>query len=345
MSEESLVNDLRKMEEISGLDPSRFRAEIVGRYEPVVLRGLVADWPAVQAARRSAAEAADYVRRFDQGGPVEAFVGPPDIGGRFFYGSDLASFNFERQRTKIGDLLRFLLISAGEENIRSVYVGSAPIPDVLPGFDDENRLPLLDGTPAVPRIWIGNATLVSAHFDESDNIACVVAGHRRFTLFPPNQVGNLYVGPLDFTMAGQPASMVTVRDPDFDTHPRFREALAHARVADLEPGDAIYIPTMWWHNVEALDPFNILVNYWWQDLPPDNGSAFEAMVHGIMAIGTLPEYQRAAWRSMFENYVFRPGGEDPAAHLPAAQRGILAESTPQLRQRIRQFLMRALGRY
>lgn len=333
------------MDEVSGLDASRFRAEIVARYQPVVLRGLVSDWPAVRAARRSAEEAADYVRGFDRGAPVEAFVGAPDIGGRFFYGPDLASFNFERQRAKISDVLRFLLASAGDEKARSVYVGSAPVPDILPGFGEANALPLLDGTPAVPRIWIGNATVVSAHFDESDNIACVVAGRRRFTLFPPDQVANLYVGPLDFTMAGQPASMVKVSDPDFETYPRFREALAAARVAELEPGDAIYIPTMWWHNVEALEPFNILVNYWWQDLPPDNGSAFEAMVHGIMAIGTLPEYQRAAWRSMFENYVFRPSGDNPAAHLPPAQRGILAESTPQLRQRIRQFLIRALGRY
>ncbi|HEX4736527.1 MAG TPA: cupin-like domain-containing protein [Allosphingosinicella sp.] len=333
------------MEEISGLEPSRFRGEIVGRYEPVVLRGLVSDWPAVHAARRSAEDAAAYVRGFDRGGSVEAFVGPPEIGGRFFYGPDLASFNFERQRAKIGDILRFLLASAGDEKARTVYVGSTPLPEVLPGFADENRLPLLAETGAVPRIWIGNATVVSAHFDESDNIACVVAGRRRFTLFSPEQVRNLYVGPLDFTMAGQPASMVQVRDPDFETYPKFAEALAAARVAELEPGDAIYIPTLWWHNVEALDPFNILVNYWWSDGPPDAASAFEAMVHGILAIGSLPEYQRAAWRAMFDNYVFRPGGEDPAAHLPPAQRGILAEPTPQLRQRIRQFLLKVLSRY
>ncbi len=115
-------------------------------------------------------------------------------------------------------------------------------------------------------------------------------------------------------------------------------------MAELEPGDAIYIPTLWWHNVEALDPFNILVNYWWRDTPPDTGSAFEAMIHAILTIGSLPDYQRNAWRAMFANYVFRRDG-DPAAHLPPAQRGILAEPTPQLRQKIRQFLIRALGRY
>src|SRR3546814_4100254 len=67
---------------------------------------------------------------------------------------------------------------------------------------------------AVPRVWIGNATHVSTHYDVSSNLACVVAGRRRFTLFPPDQIANLYVGPLDVTMAGQPASMVDLAAPD-----------------------------------------------------------------------------------------------------------------------------------
>jgi hypothetical protein len=339
---EGKLSEIHCIDPAGGLDRETFRREIVARSEPAVLRGLVRDWPAVRAARASNAEAAAYLQRFDRGAPLEAFVGPPEIRGRFFYAPDLAGFNFERQRSKLADILRFLLSDANGEQARAVYVGSTPAPEIAPGFEAENQMPLVDGPDAVARLWIGNASIVAAHFDESDNIACVVAGRRRFTVFPPDQVGNLYVGPLDFTMAGQPASMVSLREPDFDKYPRFREALAVARVAELEPGDAIYIPTLWWHNVEALGAFNVLVNYWWRDTPPD--SAFEAMVHAIMSIGNLPEHQRNAWSAMFENYVFRPN-RDPAAHLPPAQRGILAEPNPQLRQRIRQFLIRALSRY
>jgi hypothetical protein len=332
------------LKELDGIDREAFRRDLVPSYEPVVLRGLVRDWPAVRAGRASPEEAAAYLQRFDRGAPLECFVGPPEIRGRFFYAPDLAGFNFERQRTRLADILRFLLATAGDAQARAVYVGSTPAPEIAPGFDAENAMPLVEGREAVPRLWIGNASVVAAHFDESDNIACVVAGRRRFTLFPPDQVANLYVGPLDFTMAGQPASMVPLDAPDFDRFPRFREALAAARTAELEPGDAIYIPTLWWHHVEAPGPFNILVNYWWRDVPAETGSAFEAMVHAIPAIGHLPDYQRAAWRAMFEHYVFRPDG-DPAAHLPPGQRGILAEPTPQLHQRIRQFLIRALSRY
>ena len=145
----------------------------------------------------------------------------------------------------------------------------------------------------MPRIWIGNRSLVSTHFDLSDNIACVVAGRRRFTLFPPEQLPNLYVGPLDHTMAGQPASMVELNAPDFERFPRFREALAAAVTAELEPGDAIYIPTLWWHQIEALAPFNILVNYWWEDAPPDTRLDVRGDGPCHLRGGTLPPEHRA----------------------------------------------------
>jgi oxalate decarboxylase/phosphoglucose isomerase-like protein (cupin superfamily) len=56
---------------------------------------------------------------------------------------------------------------------------------------------------------------------------------------------------------------VSFRDPDFTRFPRFREALKHAIVAELEPGDALYIPSLWWHHVESIGVLNAMVNYWW----------------------------------------------------------------------------------
>src|SRR4051812_31713725 len=330
------------MDEREGVDRSALLGELIPSYKPVVLRGLVRDWPLAQAAARSDGEAAAYLAGFDRGAIVDAFVGPPEIQGRFFYRGDLGGFNFERRRGPFGDVLRDILALSAQESAPAVYIGSAPVPDVLPGFAARNPMPLLDEAVAVPRIWIGNRSVVSTHFDLSDNIACVIAGRRRFTLFPPDQLPNLYVGPLDHTMAGQPASMVELNAPDFDRFPRFREALAAAVTAELEPGDAIYIPTLWWHQIEALSPFNILINYWWGDAPPDRGSMFEAMVHAIFAAGNVPPERLETWRLWFDHYVFRKHG-DPAAHLPPAHRGILGASTPPLRQRLRQFLIRALG--
>ncbi|HEX8667363.1 MAG TPA: cupin-like domain-containing protein [Allosphingosinicella sp.] len=329
-----------RVAEWHGVNPERFANEVRSRYEPAVLRGFIADWPAV-AACRSTEGAQAYLARFDRGAPVRAWVGPGDIEGRFFYRPEMVGFNFGITEAPLAKIVGKIVEDAGQEQRFSIYMGSTPVPEVLPGFERENPMPALAATDAVPRIWIGTETNVAPHFDESDNVACVVRGRRRFVLFPPDEVKNLYVGPIDQTPAGQPTSMVDMAKPDFERFPRFRKALERALVADLEPGDAIYVPALWWHAVRAFDPLNILVNYWWQEAPPDATSAMHALGHGLLTISQLPPEKRAAWRALFDHYVFRLEG-DPTEHIPPAARGILGESTPQLRGAIRQFLIRQL---
>lgn len=330
------------IQEIAIPDAATFARDVVSSYAPVVIRGLVRDWPAVTAARQSTEAVAEHLLRFDRGAVAEVFVGPPEIGGRFFYSADMKGFNFERRRGAFGELLRYLLRIVDMDEAPSVYAGALETTETLPGFAESNPLPLLAGLDAPPRIWLGNPSTISTHFDVSDNVACVAAGRRRFTLFPPDQIHNLYVGPLDRTVAGQPTSMVELNAPDFERFPRFREALAAALTAELEPGDAIYIPALWWHQVEATAPFNALVNYWWND-SPDAAARFDAMVHAAMAIGHLSTERRAAWEAMFDTFVFRHHG-DPVAHLAPEHRSVLGEPTPQLRQYIKAYLMRGLQR-
>lgn len=329
------------LREIAIPDAAAFRDVIAG-YAPVVIRGLVRDWPAVTAGSDSPEALAAHLLRFDRGAAAEVFVGPPDIGGRFFYSEDLKGFNFERRRGGFAELLRYLQSLIGKAGGPAVYAGALETAEMLPGFAENNPLPLLAGLDAAPRIWLGNRSIISTHFDASDNVATVVAGRRRFTLFAPDQVHNLYVGPLDRTVAGQPTSMVELNAPDFERYPRFRGALAAAQFAELEPGDAIYIPALWWHQIEALAPFNALVNYWWNDAP-DTAARFDAMVHAVLTVGHLPAERRAAWESMFDTFVFGHHGE-PAAHLAPEHRSVLGEPTSALRQYIKAYLIRGLQR-
>jgi hypothetical protein len=323
------------------VDVERFRNEIATRNEPAILRGAVAHWPAVAAGQQSAAATAAYLSQFDRGAEVRAFMAPSEVQGRYFYNPAVDGFNFGVAKTTLSKLVATLAEMPAAEH-RSIYMGSTPTAAILPGFAGENFLELVAGKPTEPRIWIGNDSRVAAHFDESENVACVTSGRRRFTLFPPEQVANLYVGPIDKTVAGRPTSMVDLASPDLDRFPRFAEALKHAIVADLEPGDAIYIPSLWWHAVEASGPLNVLVNYWWHETPEDAGSPLHALGHGLLTIAHLPPEKREAWRAMFDHYVFRTGG-DPAEHIPEAGRGILGASTPQLRRALKQFVLRALS--
>jgi hypothetical protein len=57
----------------------------------------------------------------------------------------------------------------------------------------------------------------------------------------------------------------------------------------------------------------------------------------------LPPNELAAWRNMFDHYIFGDNG-DPVAHLPEAARGILARRTPELVARVKKLLLDALSR-
>lgn len=331
----------KPVREVAEIHLQRFREEIRPANEPVVLRGLAADWPAVGAARTSDDALVDYMLRFDMGLQVQALVGQPEIGGRFFYSDDVRGFNFERGRSRLQPFLDRLLRDRGEDRPMAMAVQSEKIPEVLPGFERENVIDLVDHSVA-PRAWIGNRIRVAPHFDLMENIGVVVAGRRRFTLFPPEQLANLYPGPFELTPAGTPVSMVDVADPDLDRYPRFAQAMAAAQVTELGPGDAIYIPFHWWHGVDSLEPFNLFVNYWWNESQAGLGSPYDALMYGFFALRHLPPEQRAVWRSVFDHYIFCANG-DPGAHLPDHALGILGPPTPQLVARMRSTLRQILA--
>jgi hypothetical protein len=190
------------------------------------------------------------------------------------------------------------------------------------------------GSSVAPRAWIGNRIQVAPHYDLYENIGVVVAGRRRFLLFPPEQLPNLYGGPFELTPAGTPVSMVNPQNPDLEKYPRFAEAMKTAQSAELKPGDAIYIPYHWWHGVDSLEPVNLFINYWWNDAPDGGGRPYDALMHAFYAFKTLPPDQRAVWRHIFDHYVFEANG-DPGEHLPPHARGVMGEPTKTLLERMR----------
>ena len=329
--------------ELSGVSADQFHAEIVSAGQPVVLRGLVADWPAVQAARQSDEAVLAHLARFERGAELTTLIGEPEHKGRFFYDADLGGFNFQSLPAKLTRSFDFLLAQRYEPAPITLAVQSIGTHEHLPGFGEANPNPLLELS-VEGRLWIGNRAIVAAHQDPYENLACVVAGQRRFTLFPPSSVGDLYVGPFERTPGGPPISLVSFDDPDLARHPRFAEAMEAAVVADLEPGDAIYIPYLWWHHVRSLAPLNILANYWWTQPDGGRGQPYDAFLHAVLALRALPQGQRAAWKATFDHYVF---GEGAAAtdHLPVERRGMLGELSEDeaagLRKRLGEKLLKS----
>jgi cupin-like protein len=310
--------------------------------EPAVLRGLVSEWPVIDAGRKSAADLLEYLRALDSGAPVDAIMTAPEEEGRVFYREDLNGFNFVRNRLALSAVAEQALRYAGHRHAPAVAVQSALMRQCLPGFAVANPLPVAHPS-AEPRIWLGNAITTPTHLDEWFNIGCVAYGRRRYTLFPPEQIVNLYVGPLDYAPTGAPMSLVQLHEPDFERFPRFRIALAAALSAELGPGDALFIPPLWWHHVESLDPLNLLVNYWWHasGVPLGSDSGYDSLRHAILNIRQLPAAARAAWGALFEYYIFGEQGR-VTGHIPPHRHGLLGSLTPAETERLREQIAQRL---
>jgi hypothetical protein len=327
-----------------GLDYRALPDDVLGSSTPMVLRGVVSSWPMVQAARQSAEAAIDYLAGFERAGapPVVATVGPPEIGGRFFYNEDLSGFNFRQEKVPLDVALKTLRKYLPDPAPPAIYLASTTIDTWLPGFRAANDVPM-GAREALASIWIGNRTRIAAHQDVPDNLACVVAGRRRVTLFPPDQLRNLYIGPIEFTPAGQPISLVDFAAPDLERFPRFAEARRHALGAELEAGDAVLIPSMWWHHMEGLEAFNVLVNYWWRQTPAFMDTPMNALMLAMLTVRDLPPGQRETWREVFRHYVFE-AGEETAGHMPEAARRVLGQLDEDRARDLRARLLKRLNR-
>ena len=216
-------------------------------------------------------------------------------------------------------------------------------PGMIAGDDLALAEPVFADYPPLVSLWMGNRTTAAIHFDMSHNIAACMVGKRRFTLFPPDQIANLYPGPLFPTPAGQVVSMVDLHDPDLDRYPRFAKALEAAQVAELEPGDVLVYPAMWWHQVDALDDFNVLINYWWNEAPAYLDSPMNTVLHAMLSLRDRSPAERAAWRELFDYYIFGDS-EAPRAHLPGHALGPLAPLDNQTSRRLRMMLLNKLNR-
>ena len=328
--------------EADGADAPAFRAaRDVG--EPILFRGLARDWPLTRAARGGAAGVREHLRPHLTGARVQAFEAEGTDGpARFTYTDDLAGFTFRRHDVSLRDVLDSLVQRETDPDAPALYAGGVNVPATVPGLAGELPPPFLPtGTDHLASLWLGTRSSVPAHWDLPQNLAACVAGTRRFTLFPTTQVPNLYIGPLERTVAGQPSSLVDVDAPDLARFPRYAEAARHARVADLGPGDVLYVPSLWLHAVRSDGPFGMLVNFWWRDGPAHLVTPMLTLMHAQLTLRGMPKREREAWRVLFDAYAFT---DDPAPHLPEAVKGVIGSPTPERVGWLRQMLARSLSR-
>lgn len=320
---------------VENITRQQFEQELQPMGKPFIIRNFAADWDIVATAKHSPANMLTYL--YEKGADPTSKILTTRIDttqkSRMFYNSDMSGMNFG-----VADLpLKNTFERMSKDTHQADYAAQCvSLAKYFPSINRAIKNDLIDAE-INPFIWFGNKVVVAPHFDENDNIAVVVAGKRRFTLFPPQQTKNLYIGPLDYNPAGQAISLVDILAPDLEMHPRYAEAYQHGLSAELAPGDAIYIPTPWWHHVQSLSNFNILINYWWNQHDFGTGKPMGAILHAIQAFKGLPAPQRDAFKALMDYYVFADP-ELAKAHIPLHVQGWLGELTHEQRKSLEHWI-------
>jgi hypothetical protein len=300
--------------------------------KPLLIKGLLKSWPALAAGRESPNALNRYLKSLDRGLPATLMEAPVSAEGRFGYSRDMREFTFSKRQQGITETLDRIERQMGRPNASTLAIQMLPLATHLPEFIAQNPMPLLPQT--APLLWLGGRVRTQIHHDRDHNLACVLAGRRRFVLFPPEQVANLYIGPIDNP---PPLSIVDLDAPDFDRFPRFGEALKTAHVAELACGDAIFMPRHWWHHVTSLDPYNAMVNYWWGTQPAGIENPYACFLAALLALKDLPAAERSYWWVMFDTYIFQTGGS-AVDHIPTDLQGVLGTSRSTARAALKQKL-------
>jgi hypothetical protein len=316
---------------LSVLDTAADVDKAVMAAKPLVIKGLIERWPALAAGRESPAALNRYLKSLDSGLPGTVMEAPASAEGRFGYSADMRELTFSKRTQGISETLDRIERQIGRPHASTLALQMLPLATHLPDFIAENPMPLLPRI--APLLWLGGRVRTQIHHDRDHNLACVLAGRRRFILFPPEQVVNLYIGPIDNP---PPLSIVDCDAPDFGRFPRFAEALQAAQVAELECGDAIFMPKHWWHHVTSRDSYNAMVNYWWGAQPAGMENPYSCFLAALVALKDLPEAERNYWRVMFDTYVFQTKGA-ALEHIPSDLRGVLG-TRPGARAALKQKL-------
>ncbi|XP_071509885.1 tRNA wybutosine-synthesizing protein 5-like [Diadema antillarum] len=145
---------------------------------------------------------------------------------------------------------------------------------------------------------VGSANLqLWTHYDVMDNVLIQIRGHKRVILFSPQDANYLY-------LTGDKSAISDLDNPDYEKFPDFRFATPyHCR---LQPGDILFIPALWFHNVVSLD-FSVAVNVFWRHLdascydnkdtygnkdPLAASKALQIIQRAIKSLEELPEEYR-----------------------------------------------------
>lgn len=153
-------------------------------------------------------------------------------------------------------------LRAGNSRARSSYLAVQNIKKSFAQLQDEIPIPDYIGKiHGGPYLWIAlEGHYEFCHFDPDDGLLVMIQGHKRVHLYGCD-LTPLYPNPLG-SKGRTIQAQVNCGDPDLEKFPLFESATCY--YCDLLPGEMLYIPAFWWHQVTSVDT-SISVNYFYGD--------------------------------------------------------------------------------
>lgn len=226
-----------QVEKCADLSDEEFASRFVHGCRPVVLTNHTHDWPAM---RRWSPD--DLKRRF---GHIEVDI----------QAERNADANYEQnkllltQRVKLGSFVD-QVVQGGATNDYYLTANNELLrqPEFAPLLADIGSLPpLCDRSQLSTRssFWFGPAgTVTPLHHDTLMLFHTQVVGRKRWRFVSPLEWSRVY------NLRGV-FSEVDLERPDLERFPAFREATVLEVV--VEPGETMFLPLGWWHQVASLD--------------------------------------------------------------------------------------------
>lgn len=144
------------------------------------------------------------------------------------------------------------ILAGPEQCNKHLNIFEVDVPELLGTVELPDFIEAKTVRPVKGNLWAGTGNVTHLHLDSSNNFFFQVVGKKRFILFEPVNYNFLYPKPPHLS------EFRYVQDADPDKFPLFRFAKKIDVV--LNPGDFLYLPPFWWHQVESFNPY-VSVNY------------------------------------------------------------------------------------
>ena len=217
---------------LKATESKRFFNDFLGANRPVILEGLLEEWPAKKRwtqellTERLGDERIQYTRYFVKNNRHE----PEKLDSTF---AEFLSLVYDEDYR---EPIYWTAYNQGEEG--SPLVQGLLEDIVFPAHFCEPNEDLKTF------FWIGpEGTRSGLHFDPHNVLFSQVKGRKRFLLYPPQDIPKAYLENDYF-------SQVDAEAPDLERFPQFAEA--EALSVEVGPGETLFLPVGWLHQVRSL---------------------------------------------------------------------------------------------